>query len=75
MAHDVNQSEMEVATQVRTALVARISHERYELWMPEDCRWQYGSGTLTLLMPTSFLGTLPSACCTMMCDYAPPSRG
>lgn len=54
MAHDVNQSEMEVATQVRTALVARISHERYELWMPEDCRWQYGSGTLTLLMPNEF---------------------
>ncbi len=54
MAHDVNQSEMEVATQVRTALVARISHERYELWMPEDCRWQYSSGTLTLLMPSEF---------------------
>ena len=58
MAHDVNQSEMEVATQVRTALVARISHERYELWMPEDCRWQYGSGTLTLLMPNEFSRTI-----------------
>ena len=54
MAHDVNQSEMEVATQVRTALVARISHERYDLWMPGDCRWQYSSGTLTLLMPNEF---------------------
>lgn len=54
MAHDVNQSEMDVATQVRLALVARISHERYELWMPEDCRWQFSSGTLTLLMPSEF---------------------
>ena len=54
MAHDVNQSEMDVATEVRTALVARISHERYELWMPEDCRWHWCSGTLTLQMPGEF---------------------
>ncbi len=54
MAHDVNQSEMDVATQVRLALVARISHERYELWMPDDCRWQFSSGALTLLMPSEF---------------------
>ncbi len=54
MAHDVNQSEMDVATQVRLALVARISHERYELWMPEDCRWHYSSGTLTLQISSDF---------------------
>lgn len=54
MAHDVNQSETDVATQVRMALVARISHERYELWMPNDCRWHYSGSTLTLLMPSTF---------------------
>ncbi len=54
MAHDVNQSETDVATQVRLALVARISRERYELWMPEDCRWHYASGTLTLHLPNEF---------------------
>ncbi|MEZ6077039.1 MAG: hypothetical protein R3C56_15635 [Pirellulaceae bacterium] len=35
MAHDVNHSEMDVAAQVRSALVDTISPERYEFM---DCR-------------------------------------
>ena len=39
MAHDVNQSEEDVAAQVRSVLVARISEERVDLWMPESTQW------------------------------------
>lgn len=54
MAQDVNQSETEVAAQVRSALVARISQERFELWMPADCEWSWADGALTLSFPTEF---------------------
>ncbi|MCC6511101.1 MAG: ATP-binding protein [Pirellulaceae bacterium] len=54
MAQDVNQSEMDVASQVRSALVARISQERYELWMPEDSLWQWADGVLTIACSNDF---------------------
>ncbi|MFO1066439.1 MAG: DnaA/Hda family protein [Pirellulales bacterium] len=54
MAHDVNQSEMEVAAQVRSALVARISPERFELWVPADTRWDWQDGLLTLAFRRDF---------------------
>lgn len=54
MAQDVNQSEMEVAALVRSALVARISKERYELWMPRECQWQWEAGALSVRFPTEF---------------------
>ena len=54
MAQDVNQSETDVAALVRSALVARISQERFELWMPADCDWKWDEGALTLNFPTEF---------------------
>ena len=54
MAQDVNQSETDVAALVRSALVARISQERFELWMPADCDWTWAEGALTLSFPTDF---------------------
>jgi chromosomal replication initiator protein len=54
MAHEVNQSEKEVAAQVRSALVARISHERCELWLPGDCQWQWDGQQLTLSFSNEF---------------------
>ncbi len=54
MAHDVNQSEKEVAAQVRSALVDRISSERYDLWIPEDTRWEWMDDALTLTFASKF---------------------
>jgi chromosomal replication initiator protein len=54
MAHDVNQSEMDVAAQVRSALVDRISSERYELWIPNDTQWSYSSGALRIEFTNEF---------------------
>lgn len=54
MAQDVNQSEKEVAALVRSALVARISQERFELWMPADCEWCWVDGGLVLRFPSDF---------------------
>lgn len=48
MAHDVNQGETDVAAQVRSALVSKISEERLDLWMPESTRWQVVENRLTL---------------------------
>ena len=54
MAHDVNQSEKDIAAQVRSALVARISSERYELWISPETHWQWNEGTLTLTFESDF---------------------
>ena len=54
MAHDVNQSEKDIAAQVRSALVSRISAERYELWIAPETRWHWSSGTLTISFATEF---------------------
>ena len=54
MAHDVNQSEKDIAAQVRSALVARISSERYELWIAPETHWQWHEGTLTLTFESDF---------------------
>ncbi|MGN6546372.1 MAG: DnaA ATPase domain-containing protein [Aureliella sp.] len=54
MAQDVNQSEKEVAALVRSALVARISQERFELWMPADCEWCWTGADLVLRFPSEF---------------------
>lgn len=54
MAHDVNQSETDVAAQVRSALVEKISSERYDLWIPDSTRWDWRNGTLTLTFGSEF---------------------
>ncbi len=54
MTHDVNQSEMDVATQVRTALVSRVSSERYDLWMPRDAQWLWNDGILQITFASDF---------------------
>ncbi len=54
MAHDVNQSEEDVAAQVRTVLVSRISAERYELWIAPETQWHWSSGTLTVSFESDF---------------------
>jgi len=54
MAHDVNQSEKDIAAQVRSALVARISAERYELWIAPETQWQWNDGALTLTFDSDF---------------------
>ncbi len=54
MAHDVNQSEKDIAAQVRSALVARISSERYELWISPDTQWHWNEGVLTLTFESDF---------------------
>ena len=54
MAHDVNQSEKDIAAQVRSALVARISSERYELWISPDTQWHWIEGMLTLTFENDF---------------------
>jgi hypothetical protein len=54
MAHDVNQSETDIAAQVRLALVARISSERYELWISPETHWQWDEGALTLTFESEF---------------------
>ncbi len=54
MEHDVNQCEMDVAAQVRSALVERISSERYELWIPNDTQWSFSSGSLQISFRNDF---------------------
>lgn len=54
MAHEVNQSEKDVAAQVRSALVNRISSERLELWIPPDTTWDFQQGKLTLAFASDF---------------------
>jgi chromosomal replication initiator protein len=54
MAQDVNQSEKDVAAQVRAALVNKISSERYDLWIPATTHWDWKSGLLTLKFPSDF---------------------
>ncbi len=54
MAHEVNQSEKDVAAQVRSALVSRISSERLELWIPPDTTWDFQQGKLTLAFAADF---------------------
>jgi chromosomal replication initiator protein len=54
MAHEVNQSERDVAALVRSALVSRISSERLELWIPQDTAWDFQQGVLTLAFQTDF---------------------
>ncbi len=54
MAHDVNQSEMDAAAQVRSALVQRISSERCDLWIPENTNWRMSDDVLTLTFPSDF---------------------
>ncbi len=54
MAHDVNQSETDVAAQVRSALVNKISTERYDLWMDDSTAWHYADGTLIVEFESDF---------------------
>ena len=54
MAHDVNQSEKDVAAQVRSALVDTISAERYELWIAEDTQWAWKNGALCISFKNDF---------------------
>ena len=54
MAHEVNQSERDIAAQVRSALVHRISSERLELWIPPDTAWNFQQGVLTLAFTEDF---------------------
>lgn len=54
MAHDVNQSEKDVAAQVRSALVGTISSERYDLWMPKSTQWEFLDGVLTITFDSDF---------------------
>ncbi|MCA9181641.1 MAG: AAA family ATPase, partial [Planctomycetales bacterium] len=53
-AHDVNHSEMDVAAQVRSALVDTISSERYELWIAEDTQWSWIDGALRIDFKNDF---------------------
>ncbi len=54
MSHDVNQSEKDIAAQVRSALVARISAERYDLWIAPETQWSWCDGALTLTFESEF---------------------
>ena len=54
MSHDVNQSEKDIAAQVRSALIARISAERYELWIAPETQWSWNDGALTLTFESDF---------------------
>lgn len=54
MAHDVNQSEMDVAAQVRSAVVNRVSADRFELWIPKDTQWSWSDGTLSISFQNEF---------------------
>lgn len=54
MAQDVNQGEKEVAAQVRSALVNKISSERYDLWIPADTQWDWNSELLSLKFTSDF---------------------
>ncbi len=54
MSHDVNQSEKDIAAQVRSALIARISAERYELWIAPETQWSWSNGALSLTFESDF---------------------
>ena len=54
MSHDVNQSEKDIAAQVRSALIARISAERYELWIAPETQWSWSDGALSLTFENDF---------------------
>ena len=54
MAYEVNLDEMDVAARVRSVLVSRISAERRSLWLPEDTRWSYRTGVLTIGFTSEF---------------------
>lgn len=54
MAHDVNQSEKDVAAQVRSALVDTISTERYELWIAKDTQWAWKNSALHISFKNDF---------------------
>ena len=54
MAHDVNQSTEDVAAQMRSALVDRISAERFDLWIPQSTKWSFDDGRLTLAFESDF---------------------
>ncbi|MCA9192839.1 MAG: ATP-binding protein [Planctomycetales bacterium] len=55
MAQDVNQGEMDVAAQVRSALVNRISSERYELWIPKSTVWRWSETGLSVVFASDFV--------------------
>lgn len=54
MPHEVNQSEKDIAAQVRSALVREISAERLELWIPPDTTWEFQHGKLRLAFAADF---------------------
>ena len=54
MAQDVNQSEKDVAAQVRSALVRRISSERYDLWIPQSTTWRFDGEKIVLSFENDF---------------------
>lgn len=54
MAHDVNQAEREVAAQLRSSLVDRISQDRLDLWIPPSTSWRWLDNCLILTFPTPF---------------------
>ncbi len=54
MAHDVNQGETDVPAQVRSALIQRISSERYDLWISADTTWSWDGQTLGLCFTSEF---------------------
>ncbi len=54
MAHDVNQSEMDVAAQVRSAVVNKVSADRFDLWIPNDTQWSWSEGTLSISFQNEF---------------------
>lgn len=54
MAQDVNQSETDVAAQVRSALVRRISTERYDLWIPKSTTWRFDGEAIVLSFENDF---------------------
>lgn len=54
MVQDVNQGEMDVAAQVRSALVDKISSERYELWIPSTTKWTFENEALHVSFESEF---------------------
>ncbi|GAB5404959.1 MAG: hypothetical protein Aurels2KO_31900 [Aureliella sp.] len=54
MAHDVNQGDTDVPAQVRSALIQRISSERYDLWISADTTWSWDGQTLGLCFTSEF---------------------
>lgn len=54
MAHDVNQDETDVAALVRTALIEKITAERYDLWISTNTVWSWDSVALRLSFASEF---------------------